>query len=367
MCIKSIYYNTYGDGSQDVTERVDTCTPGEMCRRPETREYNRKFRFTKLVEPSGSESSSSLADRKPTPYTTLTDYHLRLPPTPRRSKSPSPSRKHKSSAVYVNDAKVADISSSKKRHSHVPSRSDRGRVILHAPEPPAPRLTRSATLPAEYLPAEAPPRHRSRDVPVGPVQILENLGRRRSSSSQREERDSHRPTSHYRRHVRGGDEFVLIDDEREQRERRRAARRSSTMYGRSSDFSSSSGAGATDSVYVAPAVAAANKKLRWEDQVQAEIAAQNERISARPKLHQEVKGILKNPKGKDVDVYDDLRRAVRDLDVSNGGKDRTSPRRSDNGEYEYDRDRLRARFGDEPRERKRRSRVSYGAGMYDYQ
>ncbi|KAH8898373.1 hypothetical protein GQ53DRAFT_759622 [Thozetella sp. PMI_491] len=331
MCIKTIYYNTYGDGFQDMTERVETCVRGEMCRRPEIREVERSFRYNKKGSSSDGHDSSSLADGTPAMY------HLRLPPTPRRSKSPSPHRRHKSSGVYINDQKVVDIPSGKKRHSHHPSRTDRDRVILHAPEPPAPaRVTRPSTMPTEYVTVEPTLKHRGRDA--------EKSHRRRSSSRDgSDHQDGHRPSKYYRRHVRGGAEFVLIDDERE----RRRARRSSTVYDRSSDFSSS----AADS----EAVKAAGKKLRWKDEVEAEIALQNERISARPKLHQEVKGILKTSKGKDRDVYEDLRRAVEGLEI----KDQMQE-----DEYEYDADRLRARFGGD---RKRRSRVSYGAGLYNYQ
>ncbi len=331
MCIKSIFYNTYGDGFHDVTERVETCHPSEMCRHPEIREYHRKLRHNKVVERNGLETPLAFVERKPSP---LHGDYLRLPPTPRRSKSPSPSRKHES-GIYVNGTKVVDISGSKKRHSAARG-SERDRVILHAPEPPAPaRLTRASTMPVDYTPAESQSHHHGAG------------------------RDSHRPTTHYRRHVRGGSEFVFIEDEQEQRSRRRATRRSNTTHGHSSDFSHSDAA-ASDAT---PAI---GKKLRWDDEIESKIAEQNERISARPSVHQGIKGILKHPQRKNADVYDELRRAVKGLDIGSGSKDRRSPPHSDDG-YEYDRDRLRARFDEKPRDRKRRSRVSYGTDIYGYQ
>ena len=345
MCIKSIFYNTYGDGFHDVTERVDTCHPGEMCRHPEIREYHRKFRHNKVVDLSGLETPLAFVERKPSP---IHGDFLRIPPTPRRSKSPSPSRKHES-GIYVNGTKVVDISGSKKRHSATRG-SERDRVILHAPEPPAPaRLTRASTMPADYTPAESQSHHHS----AGANPTVS------STSRERGHRDSHRPTTHYRRHVRGGSEFVYIEDEQEQRSRRRATRRSNTTHGHSSDFSHSSAA-------TSDATPAIEKKLRWDDELESKIAEQNERISARPAVHQGLKGILKHPQRKNADVYDELRRAINHLDLASGSKDHRSPSHSDDG-YEYDRDRLRARFDEKPRDRKRRSRVSYGTDLYGYQ
>jgi hypothetical protein len=96
------------------------------------------------------------------------------------------------------------------------------------------------------------------------------------------------------------------------------------------------------------------KELRWEDQ---ERAKQNERIARRPKVHQELKGILK--KGEPAAEYDDLRRAVGKMDIH------SSQSRVQDGNEDYF-DRLRNRF-EEPRERRRRSRVYYpGEGVYKY-
>jgi hypothetical protein len=210
MCRKTIYYNTYGDGSEDVTERVDTCRPGKMCSHPERREYRRQFRFTKLGT-SSPETPVSVADRRPTPY--ATDF-LELPPTP-RSKSPSPSRKY-DSGIYVNGAKVANIHAPRKekRHNH---------VVVHAPEPPSPRpiLKRSSTMPSDYVVIEERGRHgrherdhhprrtSSRDIPLGPVRILDDMGSRHSSPSRRSA--SPRP-AYYREHTRSPREYRYVDE-----------------------------------------------------------------------------------------------------------------------------------------------------------
>ncbi|KAK1765605.1 hypothetical protein QBC33DRAFT_543333 [Phialemonium atrogriseum] len=355
MCRKTIYYNTYGDGAEDVTERVDTCRPGKMCSYPDLREYNRNFRFTKLQELSNP-GPSSQADRLPTPY--AADYHLNvLPPTPRRSKSPSPSRRRES-GVFVNGAKIADVTG-RKRHTTAAGPGSRDRVVVvpHAPEPPSPRptLKRSGTMPEfDARAGQLQRRNSSREIPLGPVHILEGLASRRPST--RTTRDHH----HQERRSRSP--YIEEDrEEREERRRRRAERRASTVYvSGGSDYSSS-----------APATSAASqqrKELRWKDQVDAEIAAQNQRIARRPKVrlhvHQDQeapakKGILKREATAAGDgAYEELRSAVERMGIQGGGG-------AGREEKRYW-DRLRDRF-EEPRERRRRSRVYYpGEGTYKY-
>lgn len=346
MCRKTIYYNTYGDGTEDVTERLETCRPGKMCSHPDRREYRRQFRFTKLGGSAG-ETAASLADRRPTPYAT---EFLELPPTP-RSKTPSPSRKHES-GVYVNGERIA--------HIHNPRREKRKSVIVHAPEPPSPLarpsiLKRSSTLPSDYVVIEERGRrdrhghggrssHRtsSRDIPLGPVRIVDDLSNRHSVSPSRRSA-SPRP-AYYREHTRSPREYKYVKND--EVPRRQSSRRASTFYGSSSDAASAA-------VYMTPASSPPRKEVHFTaDPVHDRIRAQNERIRARPKLHQEVKGILK----KDTDGdYDELRRAVGQMDIH-------PSRGSDGGYWE----RLRGRF-DEPRERRRKSRVYYpGQDVYKY-
>ncbi|KAH8909396.1 hypothetical protein BR93DRAFT_391194 [Coniochaeta sp. PMI_546] len=359
MCRKTIYYNTYGDGSEDVTERVDTCRPGKMCPHPERREYRRQFRFTKLGT-SSPETALSLADRRPTPY--ATDF-LELPPTP-RSKSPSPSRKHES-GVYVNGERVANI--------HAPRKEKRrNHVVVHAPEPPSPVrpiLKRHSTMPSDYVVIEneaaargrhgrhSTRRNSSREIPVGPVRILDDAGSRHSSPSRRSA--SPRPV-HYREHARTprGYEYVNDDD------RRRSRRSSAYYYPRPED------------VYMTPAASppAARKEVHFtsDDPVREGIRQQNERIARRPKLHQEVKGILKKDAAAAAaaagvvvpeNEYDALRRAVGQMGIHHPPRPGQLRREVSDPQYW---DRLRDRF-EEPRERRRKSRVYYpGEGVYKY-
>lgn len=344
MCHKTIYYNTYGDGSEDVTERIDTCRPGKMCSHPERREYRRSFRFTKLGT-SFPETPVSLADRRPTPYTT--DF-LELPPTP-RSKSPSPSRKHES-GVYVNGEKVANI--------HAPRKEKRrNHVVVHAPEPPSPRpiIKRHSTMPSDYVVIENEARGRhgrhhtarrssSREIPLGPVRIPDDAGSRHSSPSRRSA--SPRPV-HYREHARNPRGYSYVDEDCERSERRKSRRSSSRHHAR-------------DNAYATPAASPPQQRKEVHftaDPVRDGVRQHNERIARRPKLHQEVKGILKKdlvPAGND---YDDLRRAVGQMDIQ--------PSRRDGDDAQYW-DRLRDRF-EEPRERRRKSRIHYpGEGVYKY-
>lgn len=363
MCRKTIYYNTYGDGAEDVTERVDTCRPGLMCSRPEVQQYRRSFPFTKLQGRSAPEPASSMADRKPTPYH-RPDFHLSvLPPTPRRSKSPSPSRRRES-GVYVNGSKIADVNrrrqSTAARDSHVvDDRFTRGRVVVvpHAPEPPAPRpaIKRSNTMPT-FVDQQPTRRLSSREVPIGPVRILEDLGRRNSTYQPQRRARSPSPQR-----------ATFVDEEREERRRRRAERRASAAIHSAmpvgSDFTQASAA-----THPLSASAAARKELRWKDQVEAEIAAQNRRIAGRPKphVHQEVKGILKKSAGDNDDgAYGELRSAVERLDIRSGATRREGPKEKENREEKKYWDRLRGRF-EEPSDR-RRSRVYYPAeDVYKY-
>lgn len=360
MCRVTVYYNTYGDGTRDVTERVDTCRSGKMCSHPERREVSRNFMFSKLAVKASPEAPSSVAERKPTPY--HTDF-LQLPPTP-RSKTPSPSRKHES-GVYVNGTKVADLNTKReKRHS---SRREPP-VVVHAPEPPAPRpfLKRSSTMPSsQHIVVEErgrrhrdsvaqPPKTSSREIAVGPVRILESLGDHGRSNSGSRRSASPRPTYH-REHSRSARGYDYRDQEVTRKERVTTSRRASSFYGEGSLASTQRRA---KDVYMTPPpevqVVPPKKELRWEDQVRAQ---QNERIARRPKLHQEVKGILK--KEEPVAEYDDLRRAVGKMDIH------SSQRRVREGDEEYF-DRLRSRF-EEPRERRRRSKVYYPEeGLYKY-
>lgn len=358
MCRKTVYYNTYGDGTQDVTERVDTCRPGKMCSHPERRELSRNYRFSKLASQALPETPSSLSDRKPTLY--HSDF-LDLPPTP-RSKTPSPNRKHES-GFYVNGAKVADIHTKReKRHA-----TRRDPVIVHAPEPPAPVpfLKRSTTMPSsQHIVLEERGRRRrdvlteprwtsSREIPLGPVRFLETLGSTHRANSGSRRSASPRP-DYLREHSRSQRGYEFRNEERERKERIRPSHRTSSFYN-SSDFTSTSRR--TEDAYMTPPpevkISPPKKELRWEDEVRAR---QNERIARRPKVHQEVKSILKKE-----ETYDELRRAVGEMDI-HPTQQRNVPEDDDALYWE----RLRNRF-EEPRERRRRSKIYYSDdGLYKF-
>lgn len=325
MCRKVIYYNTYADGAQDVTERFDTCHPGRICSHPEMQHLNRTFHVTKRDYLSSKESAAGRGDRKSAIYHTSRRSDMLLPPQS-RSKSPSPSRK-RDSGVYVDGIKIANVS--KKRHStashgHHEDRYVREHVVVmpQAPEPPSPRpsMKRSNTMP-DFV-------------------VIEDRGRRSCHHQ-------HRPS-------RSPQPVAYPVDDREERRRRRAERRNSVVV-----------------VGGEPP----HKELRWEDEVQAQIAAQNERIARRPKpqLHQELKGILKKSNTTtDIDAdmggdaVRDLGRAVEKMDIRSGKKAEERRERETRTAEDMYWDRLRNRF-EEPTERRRHSRAYYpGENVYRY-
>ncbi|KAK4099014.1 hypothetical protein N658DRAFT_517629 [Parathielavia hyrcaniae] len=383
MCLTKVYYNTYSDGAQDITEKNYPCRDGRNCSRPDVRKYERKFPFSKLGD-AQPESHRSLSERKPTPYF---DGH-----TPRGSKSPSPSGR-RDSGVYMSGAMPSNHYDYRDPYGsydaygyHSSSRQDRherGRE---------PRLKRSSTTPhIVYLDRErdrdrdtkssrsrshSSSRDYSRDVPLGLVPLADEYGsRRHSSSSRSRSRDAanNDPSDMYyshRRRRRTDDPahgYTVVDDQNERRRQRREQRRMSTSsYPDPSSSASASraydAAGAAGAAAYVPRRASTvvhhsdgsvstgsggktTKHLRWEDQVRAKRERQNAEIASRPAVSLssaslypgEVKGILKHSssvagKGKGREVGDDdgiadLRRAVERMELPRG-RDR-EPRRGD--------------------------------------
>lgn len=343
MCLSKVYYNTYSDGTSDVTEKSYAC--GRRCSHPEVRKYDRKFPFTKLPD-SQPESHRSLSERKPTPYFD--------PVTSRGSKSPSPSSR-RDSGVYMGKYDSYDPYDPYGTHHHSSSRHDpRDR---HS-DPREPRLKRSSTIPQiVYMDRDggngrsrSGSRDYSRDIPMG-VQLAEDYGRRKSSSRSRsrDERNSSHDGSdlaskYYRRRNDDASGYMFIDDQDERRRQRRERRMSSSSYQEPSTstamdaydtsrriprrastvvhnsdgtLSTSSGPSATKS-----------KTLRWDDEVRAKRSRQNAEIANRPVLG-EPKGILKKPndqkgKGREQDDLYDLRQAVERMETPSRGRDRSS-------------------------------------------
>ncbi|KAK4033486.1 hypothetical protein C8A01DRAFT_19577 [Parachaetomium inaequale] len=367
MCLTKVYYNTYSDGAQDITEKAYPCRDGRSCSRPDVRRYDRKFPFGKLGD-SQPEPHRSLSERKPTPYFT---GH-----TSRGSKSPSPSGR-RDSGVYMSGA---DASSKHYDYRdpyggggydaygyHASSRHD-PRDRYDRDREREPRLKRSSTAPhIVYMDRErdrdgkssgSRSRSSSRDIPLGLVPLADEYGRRRrhsSSSSRSRERERGHSTSrdgsdhslsglYYtnptssssRRRTDDPHGYVLHnDDDERRRQRREQKRRLSTSsytepstsgmgmgglgmdtYGTAGAYlprrastvvHHSDGSISTGSGGRAEAGSSGRKQLRWEDQVRAQRERQNAEIASRPFPGGEVKGILKHTgdaKGKGREVED---------------------------------------------------------------
>lgn len=340
MCLTKVYYNTYSDGTQDVTEKTYPCRDGRACSHPEVRKYDRKFPFTKLGE-ARTESHKSLSERKPTPYF--------RPHTPRGSKSPSPSGR-RNSDVYMSGAKHYDHRDPYARYDlydyRPSSRHDpRDR---HDQEARESRSKRSTAMPQiVYLDRDKPSRSRSRsssreysrDVPLGIVN--DEYGRRHSSRSRSREESregSDHSKGHYRRRSDEPLGYVFIDDHDERRRQRREQRRMSTSS--YPELSASAPADVYDPSRYIPRRASSTvvqrsegstatassttsskpKQLRWEDQVRAKRDRQNAEIANRPIVVGEPKGILKHTdsKSKSKDQIDELRRSIARMDIPRG-------------------------------------------------
>ncbi|KAK4237941.1 hypothetical protein C8A03DRAFT_44266 [Achaetomium macrosporum] len=381
MCLTKVYYNTYSDGAQDITEKHYPCRDGRGCSHPEVRKYDRKFPFTKLgdVKP---ESYRSLSERKPTPYFAS---H-----TPRGSKSPSASGRRDSGVYYDYSDPYDGYGYHHSSSRHDPrDRQDRGRDREL-------RLKRSSTNPhivyvdrdgKSFSRSRSASRDYSRDIPLGLVPLADEYGRRRHSSRSRSREGSRDESDHYYRRRRTDDPhgYVVIDDQDERRRRRREEkhRRLSTS---SYTEPSSSGAAAmtgidaygdpyqyiprrastvvhhSDGSISTSSGGAVPKQLRWEDQVRAKRERQNAEIASRAAGHGEVKGILKHAgeskgKGRELDDIAELRRAVERMEIPRG-RDR-EPRSRD------DWDRGWGGYDDYDSGRRKRSKV-YADDRYRY-
>lgn len=410
MCLTKVYYNTYADGAQDISEKAYPCRDGRGCSRPDVRKYDRKFPFSKLGD-SLPESHRSLSERKPTPYFE--------PHTPRGSKSPSPSRK-RDSDMYMSGTK-----SSKHRDYYDPYSSSYDPYDYHRSSSRRdprdrdryerePRLKRSSTLPPQIVymdrddakssrsRSRSSSRDYSRDIPLGLVPLADEYGRRRHSisgsrSHSREGSSSRDGSDHYyRRRTDDPHGYMFIDDQderRRQRRQERTARRSSFTEPSSSaamkdyDLSSSSrylprrastvvhhsdgsvstGSGSGSGSSSRP------KQLRWLDQVRAK---QNAEIASRPipGIDVEPKGILKHGgeskskgrdkgKGREMDDIAELRRAVERMEIPRG-RDREPRRSGGRDEWDYAGRYGVGGYGDEVGGRRKRSKVWSGDDRY---
>ncbi|AEO58190.1 hypothetical protein MYCTH_2060238 [Thermothelomyces thermophilus ATCC 42464] len=341
MCLTKVYYNTYADGAQDITEKSYPCRDGRRCSHPEVRRYDRKFPFTRLADVQ-AESRRSLSERQPTPY-----FSSR---TPRSAKSSSPSGR-RDSGIYMgggsnpsskhhdsHDLYAAGgydtygYRSSSKRHDprdSLDSRYDRDRDRDRDREL---RLKRTVTDPHivyvdrgrdDGKSSRSRSRSSSRDIPLGLVPVAEEYGRRRRRHSTSLERDSsdygyYSGLNHAdaaaapsRRRTDDPKGYVIYDDDDERRRQRREAKRRNSTSG--SGYPDEAAAALPvsmmdpyGSAYVprrAPGAAvvhhhidgsastatgssssASRKQLRWEDEVRARRERQNAEIASRPRL-----------------------------------------------------------------------------------
>ncbi|KAL2188189.1 hypothetical protein L209DRAFT_197528 [Thermothelomyces heterothallicus CBS 203.75] len=341
MCLTKVYYNTYADGAQDITEKSYPCREGRRCSHPEVRRYDRKFPFTRLADVQ-AESRRSLSERQPTPY-----FSSR---TPRSAKSSSPpgrrdsgiymgggsnpsSKHHDSHDLYAGGYDTYGYRSSSKRHDprdSLDSRYDRDRDRDRDREL---RLKRTVTDPHivyvdrgrdDGKSSRSRSRSSSRDIPLGLVPVAEEYGRRRrhSISLERDSSDygyysglNYADAAPSRRRTDDPKGYVIYDDDDERRrQRREAKRRTSTSTSTSAypdeaalpvsmmdpygsayvprrapaaavvhhmDGSVSTATGSSSS---SSSAAAGRKQLRWEDEVRARREQQNAEIASRPRL-----------------------------------------------------------------------------------
>ncbi|KAK0639534.1 hypothetical protein B0T16DRAFT_463202 [Cercophora newfieldiana] len=373
MCVKKIYFNTYADGAQDVTEQVHACREGKMCPNPEVRTFERKLSFNK-------------GDLEPEPPRRLrpSSYYLGGDlPTPRRSKSPSPGYRRESEVGPSDSPKPSRY---RDRHDHrEPHRRSSRHLDLDRAPPSPSKLKRTNTAPHLVVIEQGAPVFSSRDLPPGPIHVAEGHGVHRHSSRRHRDRDSDDLRSP-RLDSANPKAFVIVNDEREHRRRTREGKRRMSSSSTRPDPALITPPAEEHSsepreprrryslrranTVVLPSTESSppNKHLRWEDEVRIARERQNDEISKRKKpleVHQDsgLKGILKpapaapSPptRGKPFTRQDSdlggLRRAVETLDLPTADM-------TDAEELKlYDRDRLLARFGgSDEGERSRRRR-----------
>ena len=365
MCVKNIFYNTYADGAQDVTEEVYPCREGRVSHVPEVHKYNRKLPFGK--------GTHFLGDL----------------PTPRSSKSPSPNRR---SSTYIPGSGLADIPKSSKHHSHYDRHDHRRRSSRHFDSerdiPSEAILTRSMTSPhvPHYVVIDQDQsRFKHLDIPMGPVHVIDGHGGHRRKTS-KDSRDHESSGPHLqRRHSVNQQGYVVVNDNREHRRHERRERRMSTSdaipippaapaapdihpgsprrLGRRATtvVHSSSSSNATSSSDSSP-----SKHVRWEEKMRLARERHNAEIAKRDApadSSSPLKGILKNttivePKPKDRESSAEAKERRRARKV----------KREEELDL-FDHDRLRARFGSEEegdRDRRRRSKVWLAGDRYQY-
>lgn len=384
MCVKKIYYNTYVDGAQDMTEKVYACREGKVCHDPEVRTYERKLSFNKGdLEPEPRKLRSS-------------SYYLGGDlPTPRRSKSPSPAYRREP------EAGPSDSPKPSKHHEYRDRREPRRRSSRHATDldretPSSPKLKRTSTMPHVVVIEQGAPVFDSRDIPSGPIHVEDDSGLHRRSSRRHRDRDRDAEETLNRYGSANPKAFVIVNDDREHRRQKREHKRrlSSSSTSRPdpalvtppAEEHSAEPRGPRRryslrrpaTVVLPSAEPQTSKHLRWEDEVRHARSRQNDEIANRktpPEESPRLKGILKpgpsekrgkppKPARQDSELGG-LRRAVENLDMPTATEFTAEPEEL----KLYDRERLLARFGgsDEgDRDRRRRTSKVWTGDRYQY-
>ena len=206
--MKHIYYNTYADGAQDVSEKVYTCEDGRMCQVPKVKKFDRSLPFpmSGVVEPENQMKTPYLASH--------------LPPTPRPSASPSPNRH--GSGVYINGTKVADISKSHSHKRRTSKATEDHREVVDR-DPPSPKPSKRAAA-RPYVVVEQYDNPRPLDIPAPIVNLSDEHLRAPRISRSHDDRD---PKTYYRQHTNNAQGYMIVDDAKERRRMDRKARRAS--------------------------------------------------------------------------------------------------------------------------------------------
>ncbi|ERT00966.1 hypothetical protein HMPREF1624_02201 [Sporothrix schenckii ATCC 58251] len=107
MCIKYVYYNTYSDDQFDITERVESCTPGYICPNPRILQFDREYACPR----DQAKASQARGDR--------------LPGSAAGASTPSPRSLSPTSASPDSRAGSSDAASGADRADHPPRRRRR--------------------------------------------------------------------------------------------------------------------------------------------------------------------------------------------------------------------------------------------------
>lgn len=116
MCIKYVYFNTYSDDLEDITERVESCTPGYICPNPRELHFDRDY----AVPRDQAKASQARGDRLPGgPTNVSTPSPCSLSPS-----SASPNSRTGSSDASASSAADREPRDSRERRRHRRRTSD---------------------------------------------------------------------------------------------------------------------------------------------------------------------------------------------------------------------------------------------------